>query len=92
MAFGLDSVIFNVIDIALKFCAVILLSPAFSLPAIFLIVASAWVSKLYMNAQLAVKREMSNAKAPVMGHIGAAVAGLGEPSKKILSHATLTSL
>ncbi|KIP03522.1 hypothetical protein PHLGIDRAFT_534840 [Phlebiopsis gigantea 11061_1 CR5-6] len=76
VAFGLNSVIFNVIDIALKFCAVILLSPAFSLPAIFLIVASACVSKLYMNAQLAVKREMSNAKAPVMGHIGAAVAGL----------------
>ena len=30
-----------------------------------------------MKAQLSVKREMSNAKAPVMGHVGAAVAGLG---------------
>ncbi|KAI9509765.1 hypothetical protein F5148DRAFT_1275094 [Russula earlei] len=31
---------------------------------------------VYMKAQIAIKREMSNAKAPVLGHFGAAVAGL----------------
>ncbi|KAI9449919.1 hypothetical protein BJY52DRAFT_1305174 [Lactarius psammicola] len=29
-----------------------------------------------MKAQIAIKREMSNAKAPVLGHFGASVAGL----------------
>ncbi|KAJ7814135.1 P-loop containing nucleoside triphosphate hydrolase protein [Mycena olivaceomarginata] len=32
--------------------------------------------QIYIAAQLSVKREMSNAKAPVLGHFGAAIAGL----------------
>jgi hypothetical protein len=35
------------------------------------------LGQVYMKAQIAIKREMSNAKAPVLGHFGAAVAGLG---------------
>ena len=91
MAFGLYSILYNVIELTLKFGAVILLSPAFAPPAICLVAASAWISKLYMNAQLSVKREMSNAKAPVMGHVGAAVAGLGEHSLdlKVISRSSI---
>ncbi|THH01527.1 hypothetical protein EW026_g1193 [Hermanssonia centrifuga] len=46
-------------DILLKFCAVIIMSPIFTLPGILMGV-----------------RELSNAKSPVLGHIGAAIAGL----------------
>ncbi|KAG6919579.1 hypothetical protein DXG01_004242 [Tephrocybe rancida] len=35
-----------------------------------------WAGQIYIAAQLSVKREMSNAKAPVLGHFGAAIAGL----------------
>jgi hypothetical protein len=37
-----------------------------------------WIGRIYMKAQLSVKREMSNAKVPVLGHFGAAIAGLSE--------------
>ncbi len=41
-------------------------------------VVGGWLGHLYMKAQLSVKRELSNAKSPVLGHIGAAIAGLGK--------------
>jgi hypothetical protein len=34
--------------------------------------------QLYIKAQLAVKRHMSVAHAPVLGHFGAAITGMGE--------------
>ena len=63
--------------ILLKFGAIILLSPVFSLPGIIIGIALAWLSRMYMKAQLSVKRERSNAKSPVVGHFGAALTGLG---------------
>ncbi|KAG6371819.1 P-loop containing nucleoside triphosphate hydrolase protein [Boletus reticuloceps] len=39
-------------------------------------VVGAWIGRIYMKAQLSAKREMSNAKAPVLGHLGAAMADL----------------
>jgi hypothetical protein len=35
---------------------------------------------MYMKAQLSVKREQSNAKAPVIGVFSGAITGLSEPS------------
>ncbi|KAH9030174.1 hypothetical protein EDB84DRAFT_1562614 [Lactarius hengduanensis] len=60
----------------LKFLAVVYLTPVFSVPGIALAVFGAWLGRVYMKAQIAIKREMSNAKAPVLGHFGASVAGL----------------
>ncbi|KAH8986098.1 hypothetical protein EDB92DRAFT_1818411 [Lactarius akahatsu] len=71
---------FWVIDISvtmfLKFIAVVYLTPEFSVPGIAVAVLGAWLGRVYMKAQIAIKREMSNAKAPVLGHFGASVAGL----------------
>ena len=39
-------------------------------------VLGVWIGQVYMKAQLSVKREMSNAKAPVLGIFGAAINGL----------------
>lgn len=58
--------------------AVVVLTPQFLLPGLFIFAAGSWLAQLYIKSQLAVKREMSNAKAPVMGHFGAAIAGLGQ--------------
>lgn len=61
-----------------KFFAVVTFSPIFALPGLFISILGAWCGQIYMKAQLCVKREMSNAKAPVLGHFGAAIAGLSK--------------
>lgn len=60
----------------IKFIAVIVISPIFMIPGVLISLLGAWCGQVYIKAQLSVKREMSNARAPVLGHFGAAVAGL----------------
>ncbi|KAF9458727.1 P-loop containing nucleoside triphosphate hydrolase protein [Collybia nuda] len=60
----------------IKFSAVVFLTPAFLGPGILVAILGGWCGQIYIAAQLSVKREMSNAKAPVLGHFGAAIAGL----------------
>lgn len=64
------------ISMGMKLFAVVALSPIFIFPGIFVAVVGAWCGQLYIKAQLSVKREQSNARAPVLGHFGAAIAGL----------------
>ncbi|KAI9438180.1 hypothetical protein H4582DRAFT_2111639 [Lactarius indigo] len=64
------------INILIKFATVVFLTPVFVVPGVAIAVLGAWFGQVYMKAQIAIKREMSNAKAPVLGHFGAAVAGL----------------
>lgn len=59
-----------------RFIAVIVITPIFGIPGVIITALGIWLGQIYMKAQLAVKREMSNARAPVLGHFGAAVAGL----------------
>lgn len=54
------------------------MSPVFIVPAAVITGAGGWIGRVYMKAQLSVKRERSNAQAPVLGHFGAAFAGLGQ--------------
>ncbi|KAK0192566.1 hypothetical protein F5146DRAFT_1040501 [Armillaria mellea] len=60
----------------LRFSAIVVFTPAFLVPGLIMGIAGANLGQIYMKAQLPVKREMSNAKAPVLGHFGAAIAGL----------------
>ncbi len=71
---------FNVINASMlvKAIAVVYLTPVFIFPCINIAVVGARLGQVYMKAQIAIKREMSNAKAPVLGHFGASVAGLSE--------------
>ncbi|KAG6891081.1 hypothetical protein C0995_014171 [Termitomyces sp. Mi166 len=64
------------ITMLIKFGAVVLFTPAFLLPGAFVAILGGWTGQIYIAAQLSVKREMSNARAPVLGHFGAAIAGL----------------
>ncbi|KAJ6519437.1 hypothetical protein C8R45DRAFT_1066135 [Mycena sanguinolenta] len=59
-----------------KFVAVILFTPLFFIPGALVGALGGWCGQIYIAAQLGVKRQMSNAKAPVLGHFGAAIAGL----------------
>jgi len=60
----------------IKFAAVLLFTPIFLFPGLVLAVLGGLCGQIYIKAQLSVKREMSNARSPVLGHFGAAVAGL----------------
>ena len=60
----------------LKFLAVVFITPGFTGPGVAIAILGGWLGRVYMRAQIAIKREMSNAKAPVLGHFGASVAGL----------------
>ncbi|KAL1937768.1 hypothetical protein VTO73DRAFT_12921 [Trametes versicolor] len=64
------------VSMIMKFLAVISFSPIFTIPGAIVAALGGWCGQIYMKAQLSVKREMSNARAPVLGHFGAAIAGL----------------
>lgn len=64
----------------MKFFAVVSFSPVFAIPGLIVSMVGGWCGQIYMKAQLSVKREMSNARAPVLGHFGAAIAGLSTSS------------
>lgn len=59
-----------------KLAAVVLFAPAFLLPAVAVAALGGWLGNVYIKAQLSVKREMSNAKSPVLAILGGAMAGL----------------
>jgi hypothetical protein len=65
------------ISMLAKFVAVVVFSPVFLLPGVAAFVVGAWLGQIYIKAQLSVKREMSNARSPVLSHFGAAIAGIG---------------
>lgn len=60
-----------------KFIAVVVFSPIFLVPSVAAFAIGAWLGQIYIKAQLSVKREMSNARSPVLAHFGAAIAGIG---------------
>ncbi|TEB39057.1 P-loop containing nucleoside triphosphate hydrolase protein [Coprinellus micaceus] len=59
-----------------RFFSVMMFTPIFMITGVFVAVLGTICSHLSIKAQLSVKREMSTAKAPVLGRLGAAVSGL----------------
>ncbi|KLO19974.1 P-loop containing nucleoside triphosphate hydrolase protein [Schizopora paradoxa] len=60
----------------LRFLAVVYFTPVFVIPGLAVGILGSWCGQIYIKAQLCVKRNMSNAKSPVMSHFGAAISGL----------------
>ena len=81
-----------VLEIVLKFGAVILISPIFLVPGIVVVIIGAFLGHAYMRAQLPAKREASNLRAPVLGHVGSAISGLGKCHITSLEDEQLTFL
>ncbi|KAJ7283151.1 hypothetical protein C8J57DRAFT_1498229 [Mycena rebaudengoi] len=61
---------------AVRFIAVILYTPIFFVPGLLIGALGGWLGQIYIAAQLPAKRFMSNTRAPVLAHFGAAIAGL----------------
>ncbi len=86
------SVVGVTLSMIMKFGAVVIYTPAFIPPSIFIAIAGGWLGNVYIKAQLSVKREMSNAKAPVLGIVGGAIAGLSKLSLIIIHFSSLTTV
>ncbi|KAJ3519232.1 hypothetical protein NMY22_g13302 [Coprinellus aureogranulatus] len=54
----------------------VLFVPVFALPGLFIAAFGVYMGSKYLRAQLSIRREMSNSKAPMLAHFNAAAAGL----------------
>jgi hypothetical protein len=63
-------------NMLVKVAGVVSVAPIFLVPSAALAGLGGYIGNIYMTAELPVKREQSNAKAPVLGHFSAAIAGL----------------
>ena len=61
-----------------KMVSIAIFSPLFIIPTMILALAGGICGNLYMKARLSVQRELSNAKAPVLGHFSAALTGISK--------------
>lgn len=77
VAFQFRFVVEILVTMVVKLTSILIYTPVFLIPGTLLFAVGAYTGNVYMAAQLSVKREMSNKKAPVLGHFGAAIAGLG---------------
>lgn len=66
------------INMLIKLSAVIFYTPVFIVPAILTALLGATIGQMYIKAQMSVKRELSNAKSPVLSVFGGAMSGLSE--------------
>lgn len=62
----------------MKLGPVILYTPIFIIPSILFFIVGSYLGNIYLEAQLPVKREMSNAKAPVVAILGSTISGLSK--------------
>ena len=67
------------INLITKLGVVVLFAPVFLIPALMIAGIGGYLGNVYIRSQLSIKREMSNAKAPVLGVFGGAMAGLSKP-------------
>ncbi|KAF9480291.1 multidrug resistance-associated ABC transporter [Pholiota conissans] len=59
-----------------KLTGPVIFTPAFLLPGLLVAGLGIYIGNIYLKAQMSVKREMSNARSPVLAHFGAAITGL----------------
>ncbi|KAF9046093.1 multidrug resistance-associated ABC transporter [Panaeolus papilionaceus] len=71
-----QSVLILFFILTVKMIAPVLFTPFFLVPSLVVALVGMYTGNQYLKAQLSVKREMSNARSPVLAHFGAAIAGL----------------
>ncbi|KAJ7578665.1 P-loop containing nucleoside triphosphate hydrolase protein [Mycena floridula] len=64
------------VTMIIEICAIVAVTPQFIYVAIPVSILGYLWGQVYMAAGLAIKREMSNARSPILAHFGAAFAGL----------------
>lgn len=72
------SIVGVTVSAVVKLAAVVAYTPSFLVPGSVVAILGLWLGNVYIKAQLSVKREMSNAKSPVLGILGGAIGGLSK--------------
>lgn len=67
-------------SLAAQTISIMIFAPVAVIPAAIMGAAGLLIGRVYVQANMSVKREMANAKAPVLASFGAAMAGLGRLS------------
>ena len=75
---SLQALIDGALTCVIRLGAIIFMSPFFIIPGLVIGTVCGACGQLYMKAQLCVKREMSNARSPLLSHFGATIAGIGK--------------
>ncbi|KAI0360840.1 multidrug resistance-associated ABC transporter [Trametes cingulata] len=60
----------------LRVVAAVIMAPLFIVPSAIVGAVGALLASVYIKAQMCVKREMSNARSPVLGHFSSAIVGI----------------
>ncbi|RXW21499.1 hypothetical protein EST38_g4368 [Candolleomyces aberdarensis] len=71
-----DGVVSLVFVVSISLVSAVLFVPIFALPGLLIAGLGIFIGSRYLKAQLSVKRELSNAKSPMLSHFSAAIAGL----------------
>ncbi|KAF7377873.1 ATP-binding cassette transporter [Mycena sanguinolenta] len=66
----------STVSLLTRLFAIVIFAPPFFAPGAFVGALGIWCGRVYMSSQLSVKRERSNARAPILAHIDAAIGGL----------------
>ncbi|KIK55022.1 hypothetical protein GYMLUDRAFT_264341 [Collybiopsis luxurians FD-317 M1] len=66
----------QMMKLTFKLTAIVTLTPLFLILGVAALAAGYTCTQIYLKSQMSVKREMSVAKSPVLGHFGATVTGL----------------
>ncbi|KAF8799457.1 multidrug resistance-associated ABC transporter [Phlegmacium glaucopus] len=64
------------ISMLTKLVVIVIITPIFAFPGMVVAISGVCLGNIYLRAQLSVKREMSNARSPLLAHFNAAVAGI----------------
>jgi len=67
IATSLWTVLNHTVSMAVTFGAIVLFTPIFLGPGVILFILGSYCGRLFMPARISVKREMSNARSPVLG-------------------------
>ena len=65
-------------SIVCKLATIVYMSPIFVFPGVIVALIGWCLGQLYIASQLSVKREMSNSRAPVLGHFNDSISGLSK--------------
>jgi hypothetical protein len=65
------------VSLLIKLGAIMLFSPIFVIPGLIMGALGSILAQFYVKASFSIKREMANAKSPVLASFGSVVSGLG---------------
>ena len=68
----------------LRLVLVTVIAPLTTVGVAIVSIVGGLIARAYMKAQLPVKREQSNARAPILAHLGTTIAGLSEHMYKLV--------